>query len=104
FGNISASYANVTKTASLTVQPAPSPALSSLTVNPAGVSGGTSATGAVTLTTPAPSGGIVIALASSSPTKASVPTAIVVNAGTTTATFPITTYPVSKNITVTITA
>jgi hypothetical protein len=103
-GNISASSAGVTKTASLTVQPAPAPALSTLTVNPSSLSGGSSATGTATLTTPAPVGGLVIALASSAPKKASVPATVVVNAGATAATFPITTVVVSKNTTVTIRA
>jgi hypothetical protein len=104
FGNISASYAGVTKTASLTVQPVPSPALSSLTLNPSSVRGGASATGTVTLTAPAPVGGIVIALTSSNPTKASLPATVAVNAGAAAATFPITTLVVSKNTAVTIRA
>ena len=104
FGNISASYAGVTKTTNLTVQPAPLLALSSLTLNPSSVSGGSSATGTVTLTVPAPVGGIVIALSSSNPTKAPVPATIAVNAGATAVAFPITTATVSKNTTVTIRA
>jgi hypothetical protein len=104
FGNMSASYAGVTKTASLTVQPAPSPALSSLTVNPSRVNGGATATGAVTLTAPAPVGGIMIPLASSAPTKARTPVAVAVNAGAPEATFAITTARVSKTTTVTIRA
>jgi hypothetical protein len=104
FGNISASYAGVTKTASLTVQPAPSPALSSLTVNPSSVNGGANATGTVTLTAPAPVGGIMIPLASSAPMIARTPVAVAVNAGATEATFAITTVRVSKITTVTIRA
>jgi hypothetical protein len=104
FGNISASYAGVTQTKNLTVQPAPSPALASLSLNPASVSGGSSTTGTVTLSAPAPGGGIVIRLASGTPTKAGVPATIAVNAGATTATFPITTVKVSRNTNVTIRA
>src|SRR3989440_3789082 len=48
--NISASYAGVTKTASLTVQPQAPPTLSSVTLNPTSVTGGAqSSTGTVTL-------------------------------------------------------
>ncbi len=103
-GNISASYASVTKTANLTVQPAPSPALSSLALNPSSVSGGSSTIGTVTLTAPAPTGGLVINLASSAPTKANVSATVTVNAGATTANFPITTFVVSRSSTVTIRA
>src|SRR5207302_8131531 len=53
---ISASYAGVTKTASLTVQPQTPPTLSSLTLNPTSVTGGSPSTGTVTLSGPAPAG------------------------------------------------
>src|SRR5437879_1173549 len=56
--NISASYAGVTKTASLTVQPQALPTLSSLTLNPTSVTGGgQTSTGTVTLSGPALTGG-----------------------------------------------
>src|SRR5439155_373102 len=72
---ISASYAGVTKAASLTVNPVPPPppALSSLTLNPSTVIGGVqSSTGRVTLSAPAPAGGVTVILSSNSGT-ASVP-------------------------------
>ena len=47
---LSGSYSGVTRTATLTVTPVPPPtSLSSLTLNPTSVTGGTSSTGTVTL-------------------------------------------------------
>src|SRR5205814_4220994 len=62
---ISATYAGVTKTASLIVNPAPPPTLTSLTLSPTSATGGNSSTGTVTLSGPAPSGGAQVALSSS---------------------------------------
>jgi hypothetical protein len=63
---LSATYAGVTKTTTFTVNPpsAPAPALATLTLNATTVKGGTRATGTVTLTAPAPGGGVVVALSS----------------------------------------
>ena len=58
---ISAVYGGVTRTASLTVTPVAA-GLSSLTVNPSSVVGGSPSTGTVTLTGPAPVGGAVVSL------------------------------------------
>src|SRR3984893_1491290 len=63
---ISATYGGVTKTAVLTVTPAPLPAptISSLTLNPSSVMGGLQfSTGTVTLSGPAPAGGAQVMLA-----------------------------------------
>jgi len=62
----------------------------SLSVAPYQVSGGQTATGTVTIPSPAPSGGLTVTL-SSSDGSATVPSAVVVAAGSTYATFPITT-------------
>ena len=75
--------------------PLPPPALSSLTVSPAFVAGGNSATGTVTLNNPAPSSGIVVGLTS---TNSTVPPSITVMPGSTTATFSVT-APVVTSIT-----
>ncbi len=77
--------------------------LASLSLNPATVSGGTSSTGTVTLSGPAPSGGVVVGLASNS-TSASVPGTVTVSAGSLTATFPVATTAVTSSTTDTITA
>ena len=83
--------------------PAPLPSLSSLTVSPASVTGGSASTGTVTLSSAAPSGGAVVSLASDS-TSATVPASVTVAAGQTSATFPVSTTAVSAAATATITA
>lgn len=87
--------------AMLTVLP---PRLSSLTLAPSNPRGGTSSTGTVTLTGPAPAGGMAVKLLSAKPNVAGVPSSITVPAGATTATFTITTIAVTTNTTVAITA
>jgi len=66
---------------------APDVALSSVSLDPATVSGGASSTGTVLLTGPAPTGGAEVTLASSGP--AATPGMILVPAGATSAAFPI---------------
>ncbi len=78
-------------------------ALASLTVTPASVRGRRNATGKVTLTGAAPSGGVSVTLASSN-AAASVPSSVTVPAGATEATFTVTTARVRRNTRVTLTA
>ena len=59
---ITASYSTVSKTAPLAITPAV--ALSSVSLNPTSVVGGSPSTGTVTLSGPAPAAGIVVALSS----------------------------------------
>jgi len=99
---ITASFAGGPKSATLAVSP-PAASLSSVATSPTSVTGGTSSTGTVTLTGAAGTGGVVINLASSDP-AASVPANVTVIAGASSATFPITTSPVSVTTNVTITA
>jgi LmbE family N-acetylglucosaminyl deacetylase len=97
---ISASYGGATRTASLTVLPA---VLSSLALNPTQVVGGLQgSTGTVTLNGPAPAGGAVVALSSSSG-AASVPGSVTIPAGATSATFIVNTaiVVVATNVTIT---
>ena len=96
---ISGTYGS-TKTAALTVA---APTLSSVTLSPASVIGGTSSTGTVTLNGRAPSGGAVVTLSSSNTAAAQVPASVTVAANATTATFTVTTSPVATNASVTIT-
>lgn len=103
-GNISASYNGVTKSATFTVNPQPAATLSALSLNPTTVRGGNSSLGTVTLTVPAPTGGLVVSLSSSNSAKAAVPATVTVPAGSTTATFNITTTSVSRKLVVTISA
>src|SRR5438046_423442 len=80
---ISAAFGGTTRTATLTVNPATPPpvTLSSLTLNPTSVTGGTqSSTGTVTLSRPAPSGGAAVSLSSSNTFTARVPASVTVAA------------------------
>lgn len=101
---LSASYQGVTKTTTLTTDAAPAAALAALTVQPASVTGGSPATGTVTLTSAAPAGGAVVTLSSSIPTYASVPAQVVVGAGQKSATFAIATTRPHRSAGVTISA
>lgn len=91
---ITATYQGVSKAAALTITPVSTAALSSIALNPASVTGGSSAKGTVTLTSAAPTGGVQVSLTSNS-TSATVPASITVAAGSTTATFTITTKSVT---------
>ena len=101
---ISASYAGVTMAASLTVMPSTSsPTLTSVALTPSSVTGGSPATGTVTLSGAAPSGGVTVNLSSNS-TSATVPSSVTVAAGATSATFTANTSAVSATTPVTISA
>jgi hypothetical protein len=100
---ISASYGGATKTASLTVLPRALPTLSSLTLNPTSVTGGSPSTGTVTLSGPAPAGGAQIQLLSNNG-AANVPSTVTVTAGASSATFTVSTSAVTTSTPVTISA
>jgi Domain of unknown function (DUF2341) len=88
-----------------TLGPAQVPvSLSSLTLNPATVTGGTPSTGTVTLNGPAPSGGAVVSLSSNNAAVAPVPASVTVPAGATTTTFSVSTGAVAASTTVIISA
>jgi hypothetical protein len=70
------------------------PALAGVAVTPASVTGGTGATGSVSLSAPAPAAGAVVAL-SSNQAAVSVPASVAVAAGASTATFVVTTTAVA---------
>lgn len=77
------------------------PDLMSVTVSPGQVTGGVdTATVGVNLTSPAPAGGIVIEMTSSDPTVVSVPSAVVVPAGSSSTSFAVTpaTVPSTTNV------
>jgi len=103
---ISASYAGMTQSASLTVTPQapPGPTLTSLTLNPDSVTGGFPSTGSVELSAPAPSGGALVSLSSSNTAVATVPQSVTIPAGATGATFTVTTLAVATSMPVTISA
>jgi hypothetical protein len=92
------------QSAGLTVTPGNAgPTLSSLSLSPTSVTGGTSSTGTVTLSAAAPSGGRVVALSSSNTAAATVPASVTVAAGTTSRTFTVTTQTVASSTSTTIT-
>jgi hypothetical protein len=96
---ISAVFSGVTQTASVTIAP---PVLTSLTLNPSSVTGGSSSTGTVTLSGPAPAGGAVVTLSSSNSSFATVPSSVTVSPGFINATFTLNTRPLlcSNNATI----
>jgi hypothetical protein len=101
---IAVSYLGSTQSASLTVNPAASAALATLAISPDHVTGGSNATGTVTLGAQAPIGGTAINLQSSAVFVAQVPQFITIPQGQTSATFTIVTSHVTAPQTITITA
>jgi len=69
------------------------PVVTTVSISPSTVVGGTTTTGTVTLNGPAAAGGLVVKLSSQKPTLASVPLTVTVPAGATTVNFTITTFP-----------
>src|SRR5207249_3348081 len=82
-------YSNEVTTSTLPVE------LVALTLVPATVTGGGTATATLTLDGPAPEGGAVIGLGNSLPEVAQAPASVRVPEGTTSATFAVTTTPVT---------
>jgi VCBS repeat-containing protein len=95
--------ANNSNVATVTISVLPTLALSSLSLNPTSVKGGTTSQGTVTLNGPAPIGGVLTLLSDNS-SAASVPASVTIPVGSTSATFTITTTSVFSSRTVTITA
>ncbi len=77
--------------------PATAPALSTVTLNVTDVVGGTPAIGTVTLTSAAAPGGFVVSLSSDDTVAATVPADVAIPAGSRSANFPVTTYPVGNS-------
>lgn len=92
---ITATAGGVSVTALFTVTSA-NPTLSNLSIVPLSVTGGASATGTVTLTAPATGSGITVSLSSDS-AIASVPADVTVVPGASTASFTVTTSPVTTS-------
>src|SRR5262249_12164395 len=95
----------VTKEFFINVGPAPKapPAVASITLSVAGVTGGNSVPGTVFLSANAPAGGVSVTLSTSNASAAQVPPIVTVPAGQGFASFTVTTSPVSANTLVTIT-
>lgn len=97
---ITASVGDFSKTASLTVK---APTLISVTLAPASVAGGATATGTVKISSPAPSDGLAIALTSNS-SSVQVPEIAQISGGATSATFTVATISVGAKTTAKVTA
>ena len=97
---ITATLGTVNKSVTLTVV---APVAASVTVSPTSVLGGTSSTGTVTLSGPAPTGGRIVDL-SSNLAAATVPVSVTVAAGASTATFSVATTPIATNAIATLSA
>jgi hypothetical protein len=102
--NVSGSYGGLTQHDTLTVIPASAVQLTNLTITPNSVSGGTTATGTVTMSSPAPTGGLLVSLASRHRNFATVPAGVTVPGGATTASFAIAAQAVKSTHTVDLTA
>ena len=100
--SITASVEAVSRQATLSV--APPVSLSAASLNPPTVVGGQFSTGTVSLSGAAFAGGAVVTLASSNTAAATVPASVLVPAGSTSATFQVTTQPVATTTQVVITA
>jgi hypothetical protein len=83
-------------TVSSSPPPASSATLSSLTVSPTDVVGPNAATGTVTLSSAAPSGGFMVDLTSDNAAAATVPPSVTVPAGSTRTTFTVSTRQVTN--------
>jgi hypothetical protein len=92
--SITASYNSTSNAATLTVTP---PDVSSMSLNPSSISGGTSSQATVTLSGAAPTGGAMVTLLSSNTAAATVPSSVTVPGGSSSATFTISTHPVAIN-------
>ena len=99
--SITGSYLGVAKVATITVNPAR--VVSTLTLNPTTVKGGTNSTGTITLTGIATEN-VVVSLTSGTTTVATVPASVTVLAGSSIATFSITTLAQTATRTSIITA
>lgn len=78
--------------------------LSSLSLSPTSMAGGSTSTGTVTLLTAAPTGGVAVTLSSSNSAVAAVPASVTVPAGAASANFTVSTSAVTATTVVTISA
>jgi hypothetical protein len=101
---VTAHFGDSTGSATLTVMPPPAgPVLSSLTLNPSSVAGGSASQGTVTISA-AVSSPTTVSLASSSSPSVIVPPSVTIPAGATGASFTVNTTSVSSSASTTITA
>ncbi len=103
FGFIYGGFASLTALANYQSSAGAAPQLQSVSLASAQASSGASVQGTVTLSSPAPSGGVIVDLSANS-TEVTVPSSVTVAAGATSATFTATMGSVTSSQTVTITA
>lgn len=95
------SSAGATASANMTVL---APAVVGITLSQSTVIGGQAISGTVTISTPAPAGGLIVSLGSSNSTVASVPVTVFIPGGQNSANFAVNTFPVAGPQAVSITA
>jgi hypothetical protein len=105
-GNIFATAGGITKSICITVTSDPNapPLLQSVSITPSSVPGGAAATGTVVFSAPAPAGGTSVTLSTSNSGAATVPGIVTVPSGQTSASFTVTTFAVTADTSVTISA
>ena len=101
---ITASYAGASISGQTTLNPPGLPAVTGLVLDPKFVQGGKSSTGTITLSSPAPTGGLVVDLSTDNPFVAQIPAFVLVSSGQSKASFVIATPVVTATQTATITA
>jgi hypothetical protein len=87
---LAASYGGVTRTTTFIVTPPPAPVLAAFALDRAYVLAGASFAATVTLSAPAPAGGAQVKLKSSNTGLVAVPASVLVPAGASATTFPLT--------------
>jgi uncharacterized repeat protein (TIGR03803 family) len=105
--NVNGTFCSLTMSAAKNVTATFTPAnamLTSLTFKPSYVKGGQLSAGTLTLSRPAPPGGLGVGLSSDHPNVAHPPSMVVVSGGKTSVSFAVNTFPVKMNTTVMITA
>jgi len=74
--------------------------LTGVSMSPSSISAGTSSTGTINLKAPAPTGGWTVNLSTGAPSLVTIPSTVVIPAGSSTGTFTVTTKPTASNLTV----
>jgi hypothetical protein len=96
-GSATAATARLSGCTASSTPPSTSAALSALNLSETTVVGGTPVTGTVSLTSAAPSGGVVVSLSSDNTAAATVPPDVTIPAGSTSATFTVTTNKITNS-------
>jgi RHS repeat-associated protein len=101
---VSGSFGGFTQAAPLTVIPASAISIASLALNPATVTSGAASVATVTMTAPAPAGGVLVTIATKQKNVVSVPSSVIVPGGSSSVTFTVTAQTVHNTKTAEIAA